>query len=69
MKISKFIKIQFNQKLDIVMYYRDFPDKFYIILSGKCGVMLPKKVHEIDAMSFQTGKRVNIHQLKKEELQ
>lgn len=67
MKLCKCMRIEVTKKLDIVINYGDPPDKFYIMLSGTVGIMIPKPPDQMKQLSKQHGKRIALRQLKKEE--
>lgn len=61
------MRVEFKKKAEIVFHYKDMADKFYIILSGEVGVMIPKGAEEIKAIREEVGKRSTLRQMKKEE--
>ena len=51
------MKVEFKDKLDIVMHKGELPDKFYIILEGSVGVLIRKREEEIKKLKEKVGKR------------
>jgi CRP-like cAMP-binding protein len=61
------MRVEFKKIADIVFHYKDMADKFYIILSGEVGVMIPKTQEEVKLLGNDVGQRSTLRQMRKED--